>query len=75
MLSASMGTDALGTPIPKKLGKEESAKAVAARTQSKASADAEEAICIHPKLQKWKNRGMKIWAINKETCRKRKKQK
>ena len=32
--------------------------------------DAEEAICIHPKLQKWNNRGMKIWAINKETCRK-----
>ena len=66
--STSTGTSTLGAPIPKKSGKEGSQKADAnpiSERERKLSADAEEGVRCHPDLRKWKNRGMKFWAINR----------
>ena len=60
--SANMGTKALDSPIKKKAGKEKSPRAAAVPIDSE---EAEKAIRFHPNLQKWKNRGMKFWAINR----------
>ena len=66
--SASTGMNSLDTPIPKKPEKKstEAAAAPTSERECKASAEAEQAIHFHPNLQKWKNHGMKFWAINRQ---------
>ena len=62
VLSAGTGSTSLDGPIPQKKVPEKD-PAVESKHEGQVSVDAREGIRSHPNLHKWKNFGMKFWAI------------